>query len=275
MLEGKLALSESLNVVAGGEVTQAETDLIILKAAFSSCESRYQFEIRSNGSGKIFYPDSFSDSEDIFHEVDFSLLVREIEEQLMGVLQQEGNSSLEKSEIDKLRREIVAEKLEEIFWEEINPTLDDPFYRSFDDESEWGEEFYCEQGTTEEFQSFLKLCVLTERKISDSDDYLLVDAETECEASGLNDCGYTSERLSELVEIACHHFKPAGHNYTYNDGWGDRYSGYSMNSESISISLKESALTPVREKILAMVRLRDKLTEMGVAADKIIRLTTF
>ena len=84
----------------------------------------------------------------------------------------------------------------------------------------------------------------------------MIDSETDCEAAGLSDCSYWSERLGELVEIACKYFKPVGHRYDYNDGWNDRYSGHSMNCESLSISLKESALTPAREKMLGMIRLR-------------------
>ena len=95
-------------------------------------------------------------------------------------------------------------------------------------------------------EEFLELCVLTEREIKEPDDYLIIDSETDCEAAGLSDCSYWSERLGELVEIACKYYKPVGHRYDYNDGWADRYSGHSMNCELLTISLKESALTPTR-----------------------------
>lgn len=153
--------------------------------------------------------------------------------------------------------------------------LEDPFFRSLDDEDEWGAEFYCENGEMAEFEEFLELCVLTERKITDPEDYLVIDSETDCEASGLSDCSYYTERLSELVEIACAYFKPAGHRYDYNDGWSDRYSGYGMNCESINISLKEAYSAPTREKMLGMKLLREKLTWMNVPADKVARLTAF
>ncbi len=94
--------------------------------------------------------------------------------------------------------------------------------------------------------------MLTERNISEPDDYLIIDSETDCDALGLNDSSYWSERLGELVEIGCQYFKPAGHRYDYNDGWGDRLSGYSMYSESISIPLKEAHSAPTREKMLGM-----------------------
>ena len=121
----------------------------------------------------------------------------------------------------------------------------------------------------------MELCVLTEREISAPDDYLIVDSETDCETSGLSDCSYWSERIGELVEIACKFFKPAGYRYDYNDGWCDRYSGYSMNAESISISLRESHSTPAREKMLGMIKLRRKLAAMDVEKDVVERLTDF
>lgn len=62
MLEDGLALKVSVNSFTGLEAAKIEAELIVLKAAFSSCESRYQFEVRSDSTGKIFYPDSFSDS---------------------------------------------------------------------------------------------------------------------------------------------------------------------------------------------------------------------
>jgi hypothetical protein len=81
--------------------------------------------------------------------------------------------------------------------------------------------------------------------------------------------------LGELVEIACEHFKPSGFRYDYNDGCYDRYSGYSMLSESVSISLSESTSAPAREKMLGMVRLEKKLVQMDVSSEKIARLTAF
>ena len=253
-----------------------KSELDVLKSAFSSCETRYQFEIRSGGTGKIFYPDSFSESEEFFHELELTAIVQEIEENVEVVCRQQfGSNPFEVTEIEYIRREITSEKLEEIFWEEINQTLEDPFYRSFDDDSEWGSQVYCGQGEVAEFEEFLALCVLTEKEISDPEDYLIVNSGTECEDAGLSDCSYSSERLIALIEIGCEYYQPAGYSYDYNDGWGDRYSGYSMNSETISVCLKESAVTPAREKMLAMIKLRQKLIEMNVSLPKIADLTNF
>ncbi len=266
--------SENTDVLS--KINSNPSDLIQIKGSFSTCDTSYKFEIKSNGTGTIFYSDVLSDSEEFAHEVNLEVLKKEIEEAIKCEIELKSETvNLESSEIENIRQEVTAEKLEEFFWEEINQTLEDPFFRSFDDESEWGAEFYCERGSTADFEEFLELCILTEREISEPDDYLIIDSETDCEVSGFSDCSYWSERIGELVEIACGFFKPAGHRYDYNDGWCDRYSGYSMSCESISISLKESFAAPTREKMLAMIKLRKKLAVMGIAGDVIERLTAF
>lgn len=113
------------------------------------------------------------------------------------------------------------------------------------------------------------------KKYFRTDDYLIIESETDCDAAGLSDCSYWSERLGELVEIGCKYFKPAGHRYDYNDGWGDRLSGYLMYSESISIPLKQAYPAPTREKMLAMKLLRKKLVEMKTEESVIQKFTTF
>ena len=253
-----------------------QSDLIILKGEFSTCDARYKFEIESDGTGKIFYSEYGLESEEFWHKSDLAALKTEIEEAVNSQIElQVETEKIEDSEIENIRREIMMERLEEFFWEEINQTLEDPFFRSFDDENEWGSEFSCENGSAAELEEFLELCVLTEREINEPDDYLMIDSETDCEEAGLSDCSYWSERLGELVEIACKYYKPFGHRYDYNDGWADRYSGHCLSSETISISLKKSSLTPAREKMLGMIRLRKKLAEMNVEGDAVNRLTAF
>jgi hypothetical protein len=48
-----------------------------------------------------------------------------------------------------------------------------------------------------------------------------------------------------------------------------------LSSESISVLLSEAARAPVREKMLANVRLREKLVAMEIETEKIERLTAF
>ena len=263
--------------IASGESRSNETGLIVLKSGFSTGDHRYHFKIRSDGTGEIFYSEFGDDSEEFAHEVKVEKLAGEIEEAIREqiVLQSEQNAP-EDSEIESIREETTSEMLEEVFWEEINQTLEDPFFRSVYDDGEWGEEFQCESGTVDEFIEFLELCVLTEREIiASNEDYLVVEAETEFDAAGISECSYYTTRLGELVEIACEYYRPSGFRYDYNDGCYDRMSGYSMSNESVGVSLSEADRVPVREKMLGMVRLREKLMAMGIAEDRIELLTAF
>jgi hypothetical protein len=271
------ARSEPSADIVKDEKLSDELSLIVLKGVFSSGDSSYSFELESGGTGAIIYSDCFSDAEEFDHEVDVETLRQEIEEAVgEEIALQSKQIALDDSEIQSIREEITAERLEEVFWEEINQRLEDPFFSSFYDGEEWGEEFQTERGTVGEFVEFLELCVLTEREvILGNEDYLVVEAETECDSAGISDCSYYSERLGELVEIACVHFKPSGFRYDYNDGCHDRYSGYLMSSESVSISLRESANVPVREKMLGMIRLKEKLSAMEVVIEAIEKLTAF
>lgn len=278
MFDVSTAARSELSVeFAGDEKLSAETNLIILRGVFSSGDSSYSFELKSDGTGAVIYSDGFSDADEFNHEVAVKPLQREIEEAVVEEVRlQSQAAALGDSEIESVRAEVTAEKLEEVFWEEINQSLEDPFFRSFYDGDEWGEEFQTERGTTGEFIEFLELCVLTEREIvAGNEDYLVVEAGSEFDEAGISDCSYYSERLGELVEIACAHFKPSGFRYDYNDGCYDRYSGYSMSSESVSVSLRESANAPAREKMLAMVRLKEQLVRMEIGDEKIRLLTVF
>ena len=128
----KTQLNESLTITT-------QSDLIILTGGFSTFDERYKFEIKSDSTGTIFYPDFGLDSEDFWHESDLAPLKQEIAEAVKSQIELQSEPvGLQDSEIENLRCEITADKLEEFFWEEINLTLEDPFFRSFDDESEWG-----------------------------------------------------------------------------------------------------------------------------------------
>ena len=272
--------STAFTAEAGKPSDEADekSPLIILEGSFSFGESSYKFKLKSNGTGEIFYSDfGGDDAEEFAHDVEVEKLARDIEQIVREqIALQSEKETLDDAEIESIREEISDEMLDEIFWEEINQTLEDPFFRSFYDDSEWGEEFQTERGTVGELIEFLELCVLTEREIfAGSEDYLVVEAETEFDLAGISECSYYTERLGDLVEIACEFYKPGGFRYDYNDGCYDRASGYSMSSESVSVSLLEAARAPVREKMLANIRLREKLLQMEIAADKIQRLTAF
>ena len=267
--EPQVALAES-------EKPKDETNLLVLKGGFSTDDGRYNFKLSSGGTGEIIYSDFIEDREEFFHEIDVEALAEEIERDVKAEIGlQSGQNELDDSDAESIREEMTSERLEEVFWEDINNRLEDPFFRSFYDDSEWGEEFSCEIGSVREFEEFLELCVLTEREISSPDDYLIVEAETEYEEAGLSECSYQTERLEKLVGIACKYFKPSGFRYDYNDGCYDRFSGYSVSSETVSISLSEASKMPAREKMLAMVKLKEKLSEMKASVEIINELTAF
>lgn len=253
-----------------------QAELIVLKSGFSTSDHRHTFEIKSDGTGEIFYSDFEDDSEEFAHEIKVENLAAGIEKAVREqiALQREENA-LEDGERDAIRADISGERLEEVFWEQINPTLEDPFFRFFYDDGDWGEEFQTERGSVDDLLEFLKLCALTEREIPEPDDFLIVEAETEIDCARLSDCSYYTTRLGELVEIACAYFRPSGFRYDYNDGCYDRQSGYGLEPESISVSLLDAARAPVREKMLAMIKLRKELVHMEVEQEKIKRLTAF
>jgi hypothetical protein len=255
-------------------------DLIVLKGGFSTSDQSYKFEIKSDGTGKIFYSEyHLNESEEFWHEADLGELEQEIETLFAEEieLRKAEDLSTDISDLESARDEIAQERLEEFFWEEINSTLEDPFFRSTYDDDGWGEEFHCENGTTKEFEEFLQLCVVTERAAGKAapEDYLIVTSETECDAAGLDESSFYTERLGELVEIACEHFKPSGYHYDYSDGCPDRYSGYCESSESVCIQVKEFARVPAREKMLGMKKLKAELARMNVEPERIERLTFF
>lgn len=253
--------------------------MIVLKGGFSTSDQSYKFEVKSDGTGKIFYSEYDSDEEEFAHETNLAELKAEIETLFAEEieLRKAEDLSTDVSDLEVARDEIAQERLEEFFWEEINSTLEDPFFRSTYDDSEWVEEFHCENGTTKDFEKFLRLCVITERAANKAveSDYLIVVSESECYAAGLDESSFYTDRLNELVEIGCEHFKPSGYHYEYNDGCGDRYSGYCESPESISLAVKEFARVPAREKMLGMKELKEELARMNVEPERIERLTAF
>lgn len=272
-----VAIKPAPTEIVAETVKQSEqSDSIVLKGRFSTGDYTYRFELNADGTGKIIYPDCLAEQDEFFHEVNVESLVREIEEAIgEEIALQSQTAALDALEVQSVRQEIVSEMLEEVFWKELNQRLEDPFFRSVYDDSEWGEELRCEKGTTEEFIEFLKLCVLTEREIEAVEEFLIVEAETDFDSAGLSECSYYTPRLSELVEIACGYYKPTGFSYYYNDGFYDRMSGYSISSESVTVSLADFAHVPAREKILGKLRLRERLVQMDVLMEKIERLTAF
>lgn len=92
-------------------------NLVVLKDGFSTCDACYKFEVKSDGAGAIFYSDFHSDSEEFSHEANLETFIKEIEEAVNCEIELQSKSAyLEGSDIENIREEIVAEKLEEFFW---------------------------------------------------------------------------------------------------------------------------------------------------------------
>jgi len=119
------------------EIVETETQfeqskLIVLKGGFSTGDCTYRFELNSDGTGRIIYSDCFDEIEEFFHETEVKKLARKIEEAVAGEVASHSEiDALGVSEIENVRCETVAEILEEVFWEEINQRLEDPFFLSF------------------------------------------------------------------------------------------------------------------------------------------------
>jgi hypothetical protein len=280
MLDIANGAAEPTEVAAVFEVENPanNSDLIILKGGFSTSDHSYNFELRSDGTGEIISLDFPEDREEFAHEIKVEKLAAEIEEAVREQISlQSAQNPMDASDIKEVSEEISREMLEGVFWEEINQTLEDPFFRSYYSDGDWGEEFQTGQGTVEELLEFLELCVLTEREIGDVDKegYLIVETETDFNEAGLSDCSYYSERLDGLIKIACAYYQPTGYRYDYNDGCYDRVSGYSLDSESVSVPLAEAARASAQEKTFGMVRLKEKLIRMNVPPEQIEELTIF
>ena len=129
------------------EVSQSEeqinkAELIVLKSGFSTSDHRHTFEIKSDGTGEIFYSDFGDDSEEFAHEIKVEDLAADIEKAIREqiALQREVNA-IKDGATENIREEISHEMLEEVFWEEINQTLEDPFFRSALDDGDWARNF--------------------------------------------------------------------------------------------------------------------------------------
>ncbi len=113
--EDRVLLSEAEKPI---DKTDEKTILIFLEGSFSSGESSYKFKLNSDGTGEIFYSDFGGDAEEFAHEVKVEKLAREIEEAIREQIALQ--SETDGAEIESIREEISAAKLEEVFWEEIN-----------------------------------------------------------------------------------------------------------------------------------------------------------
>lgn len=146
MFDLDVTANEQIDHFTETQTAHIKSDVVSLRGSFSSCDNTYKFEIKSNGTGIILCPELLSD-EEFTHEIEVEKLALEIREAVNSELKQQSETGvIESSEFNNIADEITTGRLEKLFWEEINQTLEDPFFRSLYDESEWGEEARCEYG---------------------------------------------------------------------------------------------------------------------------------
>lgn len=114
-----------------------KAELIVLKSGFSTSDHRHTFEIKSDFRGESFYSDFEDDSEEFTHEIKVENLAADIEKAIREqIALQRRENLLEDGEHDAIREEISGERLEEVFRERINSTLEDSFFRLVYDDGE-------------------------------------------------------------------------------------------------------------------------------------------
>ncbi len=102
--------------IASDENQTNETNSIVLRSGFSTSDHRYNFEIKSDGTGEIFYSDFANDSEEFEHEVKVEKLAAEIEEAIREqIALQSQENAFDDAEIESISEEIFSEMLEEGF----------------------------------------------------------------------------------------------------------------------------------------------------------------
>ena len=274
--------------IGESEKQDDKTNLIVLKGGFSSGDSSYEFELKSDGTGVIFYTDFPTDSEEFAHEVKVEKLAREIEEAItQEIALQSGQNALEATEIENIRQETFSERLEEVFWEEINQTLEDPFFRSFYDDGEWGEEFGCERETVDGFIEFLELCVLTWTRFvceglkreRDASGKTWVSPHATINCGNLKDAPTFEHSTETFINVVGALAVKENAPYTVlREGFGRRaggecYDWARKNKHRIFINLEqENKEVPVRLKIVARANLVNWLREQAAEGARIVKI---
>jgi hypothetical protein len=227
-----------------------------VKVIVSSIESKYAITYTADGTGKVFSYE-YQDDDPFRHDLDLA--------QIRAVNQ--GEAALQNFLVDH-------------FWSVINPGLNDPLIRDYDELDGYELEF--QKGNQVEFDRLVRLFILTEPNIekhagdevlisaaAPEDDYYryydygaTVPAEKESSPSLLN-WAYYSERLSNLVKLTLKEHYPFGYVYEYNDQAYDRFSGYSMLPVRLEYKIGETLQISAREKMAARHELAQWLVARG------------
>jgi len=80
MFDAVIAIEKPLEIeVCQSEEQTNRTKLIVLEGGFSTSDHSYKFEIKSDGTGEIFYCDFDGDAEEFAHEIKVGELAADIE----------------------------------------------------------------------------------------------------------------------------------------------------------------------------------------------------
>jgi hypothetical protein len=152
----------------------------------------------------------------------------------------------------------LKECLDEIFWEEINPALNDPVIRWEDLE---GEELHYETGSEEQLKEEIRMILWCFPELFAASSPVDVRIQA---ATGEDGCGWESddgrhypEVINDLMNLALERSCPVGGSWEYNDGPYNRLSGYTLSSESVTCIIPRPSFHDValaRPKLLRFVQ---------------------
>ncbi len=167
--------------------------------------------------------------------------------------------------------------VENYFWEEINPKLEDMVLRSYSDLEDHELEFV--SGKPEEFDRLMGFFLMTEPGLErQTGNQVVVKCALEDQKAQLETWySYTSERLNQLLRLALKEHQPYGYTYEYNEQAGDRRSGYSLTPATLTYELDQYLQLSARERMQARCELSEWLlvrnedpASFGLSWEKIV-----
>jgi hypothetical protein len=167
-----------------------------------------------------------------------------------------------------LHGDALRERLEEYFWREVNPKLEQPLVKDQSDLEKYELEFVT--GSREEFERLIQLFILTEpdEDVLASSSFTIVircgareDADIDNPEPHLLDWYYNSDRMRALVNLALKEHYPRGYRYEWNDGAVDRLWGYALRADELEFELDYDV--PARKRMAARAELREWLLARG------------
>lgn len=152
-------------------------------------------------------------------------------------------------DLQQLQYRDICDLYEDRFWNDVNPTLDDPFVQG-DELEDWPVEW---NGDAECFERMFRAFVITDPDITLPAEFEIV-ATTQDEESYVT-ADFPSQltpRLLALSRALLAEAHPYGWTWQYNDGQPQRLSGWSMTAEAITIEVEPPTAHERAEAHLAL-----------------------